>query len=146
MNFRAKIKKAFFDQVKVTKAMDRKTARAMIRTGGTMRKHAQYSMRSRQKPAPAGQPPHARKRKLLKRELYFSYSDQTKSVVVGPIITPNSKQPSLPKLMEQGGHITYVTKKLKLKVKKYAPRPYMNPALEANRGKIAGYYAEGGLT
>lgn len=141
------IQKAFFDSVKVQKALDAKTKRVFIRVGGRVRKTAQFSMRSRKESAKPPNPPHAHK-KLLKKHIYFSYDEQKKEVVIGPILI-RSKVDSpvkVTKLLEKGGHRFKFKQKEGGFVKQvYAGNPYMGPAFLKSKGFIAEQYKIGGL-
>lgn len=141
------MRKAKFDTDKVRRRMDKTTLRAMDRMGGTLRKYAQFSMKNRTKlVSPPGSPPHARKQKLLKRLLYYSYDPSNKVLVVGPVLFRGSKTDGLPSLMERGGVINKVDDKDKPVMLRYEPRPYMGPSLTDNMGKIAGFFGEAGLS
>ena len=146
-NVRFAMKRAKFDADKVRRRMDKNTLRAMDRTGGTLRKYMQYSMKDRATMvSPPGSPPYARKHKLLKRLIYYHYDTRTKRLVVGPILYQGAKTLGLPKLMEKGGSIQEVQDSGRVVIRQYEPRPYAGPALTANMGKIAGFYAEAGLS
>lgn len=130
-----KVVRSFFDKEKVTKALDRKTRRIFMRYGGRIRKYAQFSMRSRKGSASPGSPPHAHGEKLLKRLLFFSYEDSSKSVVIGPVLLERTKEKKIPRLMEEGGIVTGLYKG-KTVQKRYRGNPFMKPAFEANIGGV----------
>ena len=137
-----KVKKLFFESEKTRRFLDRKRRKALMKSGAFVRRTAQFSMKSRKrKSSQPGQPPHKRNRKLLSKLLFFSYDERTDSVVIGPIIFDQSTTEGLPKLMEKGGTVTHVTVykngRQKVEQAKYPARPFMMPALLANRGKIA---------
>lgn len=68
--------------------------------------------------------------------IYFGYDRQSDSVIVGPV---GFKGSNVPRVLEYGGK-TVITRrvrgKLVRKVVQIAPRPYMRPALDANRQLI----------
>jgi hypothetical protein len=127
----AEVKKQFFDRLTVKKALDRKTLKVLNSFGGTVRKTAQYSMRSRKGPSKAGEPPHAHGKKLLRKLLFYSLDPKSKSVIIGPILKPTTEKLHIPRTHEIGGSI---------KQKHYPPRPYMKPAFAKHVGKVAALY------
>ena len=87
----AKAKNFFFDRALVTQYMDRKTASALAKGGGLIRRIAQNSMRSRKKASAPGTPPsrHKPRGQGLTYILYI-FDPRTKSVVIGPVLFPNT--------------------------------------------------------
>ena len=71
----------------------------------------------------------------LRDKLEFSFDFGSKSVVVGPVKL-FSKAGDAPSALEFGGSTTIKTRN-KLARVFVAPHPFMRPALEANRNKIA---------
>lgn len=135
----ARIKQAFLDREKVQKSLDKKSLKVLARYGGSVRKTAQYSMRSRKKSAPKGQPPYAHGKKLLKRLLFYSLEKQRKTVVVGPVLLSETAKEGVPKLMEVGGTITRRVKDKSVKYV-YTGHAFMKPASEVHIGKVASWY------
>lgn len=143
----------FFDSdavLKVTTAAERKV---LSKQGAFVRRRARASIRKRAKPSQPGQPPRSVKG-FLRQFLYFVFDPQTRSVVVGPAAFKS--RPRTPSLLEFGGTSTrqevrlrhqWVTARLqgrlpkKLKSRRvpvaYGARPYMGPALDAERPKFA---------
>lgn len=136
-----KFKKLWFDEKRVQRMMTRKERKALNRYGGIVRKHAQFSMKSRKKKSKAGEPPSAHV-KTLKRLLFYSYDPGTKSTVVGPVLLERTQNQRVPRTHEEGGVITVKNEKHQIEVLNYPPRPYMLPAHQKHVGKIAQWYAE----
>lgn len=135
-----KLTDAFLDNPKIQKYLDQKTKKVFVRFGGTVRKTAQFSMRSRKGTAPAGQPPYAHKKKLLRKLLFFSYDVNTKTVVIGPVRIERTMDQHIPKLMEEGGKVAKETRSGKIVTLDYTPHPFMQPAFETHIGKLAEMY------
>lgn len=135
-----KITEAFLDSPKIQKFIDQKTKKVFVRFGGTVRKTAQFSMRTRKGTAPAGQPPYAHDKKLLRKLLFFFYDVETKTVVIGPIRLDKTADQHIPKLMEEGGKIARVTRSGKTVVHEYDEHPFMKPAFDKHIGKLAEMY------
>lgn len=178
----------FFDAEAVLKKMDRATARVMSRFGAFVRRRAQTSIRYRLKPAPPGQPPSAHKTVMrpktnrrtgvtrmqpsspLRDLIFFAYSAESQTVIVGPAIFAGSHarlQPTrgtIPETLERGGVLRgegrtlfmaqaagrnsagrFVSKgKRAVRLRgniSIAARPFMGPALEAELPKLAPMYA-----
>lgn len=147
VDIHAEVKKAFFDSIKVQKALDKKTRKILTRVGGRIRKFAQFSMKpggKGGKVAAPGEAPRTHKTKLLKRMLYFAYDFKAKTVVVGPVLLDRTKDLGIPRLMEVGGSQT-IQEKTKTVVREYHPHPYMQPAFMSNVSFIAGEFGKGGL-
>ncbi len=105
----AKAKDFFFDRVLVTQYMDRKTASALAKGGGLIRRIAQNSMRSRKKASAPGTPPsrHRPRGQGLTYILYV-FDPRTKSVVIGPVLfanTVNADGTTAPEVNEFGGRV-----------------------------------------
>lgn len=130
-----KLKRLFFTEANVIKTLGRKRARALSRFGAATRAFAQRSMRPRKGKSPAGIPPYAHNRKLLRKLLFFAF-DGSSSVVVGPILKPSTRNIGIPKAHEKGGVIAG-----KNGVARYPARPYMEPAGAKYLPKIKEWYA-----
>lgn len=110
----AQAKDFFFDRDLVTRYMDRKTASALARAGGLVRRIAQNSMRSRKKPSMPGTPPsrHVRRGQGLTYILYV-FDPKSKAVVIGPVLfskTVNADGTTAPQTNEFGGKVIYRSK------------------------------------
>jgi len=95
----------FLDSSKLLAKVDAAKRKNLSFSGAVLRRSAQESMRYRNKPAPAGQPPSAHKEgkgPLLRKRLFFAFEPATESVVVGPEALSGAKADA-PELMERGG-------------------------------------------
>ena len=105
----AKAKNFFFDRVLVTQYMDRKTASALAKGGGLIRRIAQNSMRSSKKASAPGTPPSRhRPRGQGLTYILFVFDPRTKSVVIGPVLfskTVNPDGTTAPEVNEFGGRV-----------------------------------------
>ena len=98
--FDLRIKDLFFDRQKVIRAVDQATRKALAKAGAFIRQRAKTSIRKRQGPARAGDPPHSHVG-LLKKFLFFGYDPASKSVVIGPARLARSTD--APHTLEFGG-------------------------------------------
>jgi hypothetical protein len=122
MDIVANARKSFFDTGKVTTALDKATKKALSKFGAFVRQRAKSSIRSRKQISQPGQPPsnHAGH---LKRLIFFQYSADEKTVVIGPVPFRRGIAPSL---LESGGvRISKNGRPLK-----YRQRPFMKPAFD----------------
>lgn len=142
MELRANIKKVIIKTEKVLRSMDRKTAKALIAYGSYTRRTAMFSMKNRKKgSAPVGTPPYA-KLKLIKKNIFYSYDEKSKSIIVGPAgFKKKSHGYNVVKTLEAGGVVTAVTRKEAL-VKRYGGNPYMKPAHDENLPKVIKAFGE----
>lgn len=130
-----RFKLIFFDRPKVQRAADRGTIRALSRAGAFIRTRARSLIRKRKRISLPGDPPSSHIG-LLRRLIFFGYDRRRESVVVGPAARRNSK---VPRVLEEGGISTATSwdghqlteRKIKIRA-----RPYMAPALEAERENI----------
>ena len=135
-----RVTRMFFDKPKVLRAVNRAKYRALSKAGGWIRKTARFSMRRRKTSASPGRPPSAHVG-LLRDFLFYAYDPSSRSVVIGPAAMKRRRD-DVPALMEWGGtrHVrrgelykrrgskkwARATKSTNLK---YAPHPFMGPAL-----------------
>ena len=75
----------FFDRASVMSAADRATRRVLSKFGAYVRQTARTSIRKRKSISQPGQPPSSHTG-LLKRNIFFVFSPDTQSVVIGPIL------------------------------------------------------------
>lgn len=124
----------FFDSKKVLKALDKAEKAVLSKFGAYIRTTARRSIRSRKKTASPGSPPSSHIG-TLKRLIFFGYDTNTKSVVVGPQLF-NGKSgggsKTVANVLEQGGTRNGVA---------YDKFPFMAPALDQNKDKFAGLFA-----
>lgn len=128
----ASIKGQFFDRKAITDGIDPAAKKALSRAGAFIRTRARSSIRKRKAASAPGQPPSSHEGSL-KRLLFFSYDSGSRSVVIGPV---PFREGTAPRLLEEGG-VTTIVRKSRPRSAYYRPRPYMGPAFQAERGKIA---------
>jgi hypothetical protein len=151
------LRRGFFDQSKVVRAVSLAKRKAFSKAGAGVRKTAMTSIAYKDGPAPAGQPPHAhrysgftRQRKLktgkviqqasspLRELILFAYDFKTESVVVGPVDFKGARGPKQgPRLLEFGGSATAQDGKGRPKRYRFKPHPFMRPAMAAEAPKFA---------
>lgn len=155
-------KKFFFDRGAVIAAVGKARATVMGKAGAFIRRTAQFSIRPRKRPSKPGQPP-TNQTGLLRQHIYFQYDPETRSVVVGPAKAPSKKMSNrpIPSILEFGGDVQVLEQQLsgglwvrggdprfkhgasrptRTRTATIAPRPFMRPALEKNRDKIAKFW------
>ena len=122
----------FFDRQAVTNAADRATRKVLSKFGAFVRQTARTSIRRRKSISEPGQPPSSHTG-LLKRNIFFVFSPEARSVVIGPILL--NKGTDAPRLLEHGD--TVVRKRRGKRVRmKYRPRPFMGPAFDREQQKL----------
>jgi hypothetical protein len=122
----------FFDRLAVTNAVDRAQRKVLSKFGAFVRRRARNSIRKRKAISEPGRPPSSHTG-LLKRNIFFVFSPETRSVVIGPILL--NQRTDAPRLLEYGG--TVVRKKRSKRVRmKYRARPYMGPAFEKEQSQL----------
>jgi hypothetical protein len=128
----AQAKGLFFDRQAVTNAADRAQRKVLSKFGAFVRQAARTSIRKRKSISEPGQPPSSYTG-LLKRNIFFLFSPQTRSVVIGPILL--NKGIDALRILEHGD--TVVRKKRTKRVRmKYRARPYMGPAFEKEQSRL----------
>ena len=117
--------KAFFTTEEVLRKLDAATAKKYSQFGYFTMKDARQSLRKRKSPSRPGKPPRSDSG-LLKRFIYFSYDDMSRSVVIGPTpLDGRIRLLQVPKVLEYGGKIPG---KKNNRDSKIDARPYMRPA------------------
>lgn len=133
------IKKNFFDRDKVQRAVDKSMRQSLSKFGAFVRTRSRSSIRKRKKPSPPGSPPSSHTG-LLKKFIYFSYDEASKTVVIGPMAFRASA--TAPELLEYGGAgvvSQYVTRRgQKRRAGQWRPRPFMRPAYATELPKFMG--------
>jgi len=135
-------KQTFFDRKAVRSAVDRTTRRVLSRFGAFVRRAAKSSIRKRKRVSAPGEPPSSHTG-LLKKFIFFGYDRPRRSVVIGPQRL-NQKIGDAPAALEHGGTSTVIEglrgkrKKRHVKIK---ARPYMGPAFEQEKPKLAAMWA-----
>jgi hypothetical protein len=157
-----RMKEFFFDKQVVRDRMSKANRRALSKAGAFIRRRARSSLRRRKKPSPAGQPPsvHTSDRVATLKNILFAYEPEHESLVVGPVrlnqstfMGPVLGSSTVPQVHEFGSTIkvreTKVGKRWRMGAKRgkpnqpvrvrsaqYPARPFMGPALEAEKDHI----------
>jgi hypothetical protein len=97
-----------------------------------VRQTARTSIRKRHSISPPGRPPSSHTG-LLKRNIFFVFSPETRSVVIGPILL--NTHTDAPRLLEHGGTARGTRGNRRVRLK-YRPRPFMGPALEREQQRL----------
>ena len=129
-----KFKQMFFTSKAVLSATDRATRRVLSRFGAYVRRAAKSSIRKRKTISRPGSPPSSHTG-LLKRFILFGYDPAKRSVVIGPVRLTRGDRGEAPALLEYGG-TTALKKDGKRKRARFRARPYMGPAMEAEKPKL----------
>lgn len=129
----------FFDRAVVTSAAERGTRKVLARFGAFVRQSAKSSIRKRKAISAPGQPPSSHTG-LLKRNIFFVFSPETRSVVIGPILL-NGKQTDAPRLLEQGDTVLRRRRNRSVRMT-YRPRPFMGPAFEREQQKLSALWRD----
>lgn len=121
----------FFDREAVTKAVSKATRGVLSKAGAYVRTAARSSIRTRKAISAPGDPPSSHTG-TLKRSILFGYDRSSESVVIGPTnfraadgATGGASRLELGGTTSRGG-----------KVRHYAARPFMLPALEKEASKF----------
>jgi len=119
----------FFNAAPLMDAVDQAERRTLSKAGAFVRRRAKSSIRKRKGVSKPGQPPSSHEGSL-KRLIFFGYSLQTGSVVVGPVsfssLNNTQSSKTIPGLLEFGGRARRGGRPAR-----YRPRPFMGPAVEA---------------
>lgn len=159
----ARFKGYFFDTKHVEQAVDAPRRRILSKAGAFIRRRAKSSIRKRKAASSPGSPPSSHTG-ILKKFIYFGYDPASDSVVVGPAKTNQvffgeDRKPetgTVPSVLEYGGSITLFEverggrwvradlrsrrrlagKRTRYRKVRIDPRPYMRPALDAERSNF----------
>lgn len=156
-------KHGFFDSSAILKAMDKASRKALPKAGAFVRRRARSSIRkapkvdvatgkvtrgrkkkgaaTRDAIAQPGKPPYGHGDQKLKRLIFFAWDQSTRSVIIGPAKFENARGAG-PQFLEDGGGTVLTNRKGKRRSVHYAGNPFMNPALEAERDKIAEFFRD----
>ncbi len=137
MTFQA-AKGGFFDREKVKRSVDAGTRRVFSKFGAFVRQRAKTSIRKRKGTSPPGSPPYSHVG-LLRKFILFAYDPQRKSVVIGPTLTKEGSP--APRLLEHGGDAV-IEDRGKKRHARYRPRPFMQPAFEAEKPKLSALWRD----
>ena len=127
-----KAKSLFFDRSAVTTAVDRAQKKVFSKFGTFVRQTARSSIRERRSISEPGQPPSSHTG-LLKRNIFFVYSPESRSVVIGPILL--NKETDAPRLLEHGDTVVRTRRKKRVRMK-YRARPFMGPAFKKEQQQL----------
>lgn len=150
------VKYSFFDKDAVKRQMDSANYKAFNRFGAATRLTAQRSMRKGRKgTAPAGSPPYAHGRPMLRQHIYYAFDVAKQDVVIGPVLVGrkthvlNSKKTGHGSLLNLSGTIPHLQEfggesMLNGREAYYRPHPFMRPAFNKILPKLKSYYPNGG--
>ena len=122
----------FFDRAAVTSAADRGTRKVLSRFGAFVRQSARSSIRRRKGISRPGEPPSSHTG-LLKRHIFFVFSPEQRSVVIGPVLL--NKGTDAPRLLEHGDTVVRRRRNRRVRMT-YRARPYMQPAFEREQQQL----------
>lgn len=125
-------KRLFFDRAAVTSAADRGTRKVLSKFGAFVRQTAKTSIRKRKAVSEPGQPPSSHTG-LLKRNIFFVFSPETRSVVIGPILL--NQRTDAPRLLEHGDTVVRRRRNRRVRMT-YEARPFMGPAFEREQQQL----------
>jgi hypothetical protein len=146
----------FLDRQEVTKRIGKANRRAMSKVGAYVRRRARSSLRRRKRPSEPGQPPsvHSRNKVATLKNILFAYDPGNETLVVGPVrlnlskvLGPQLGTATVPQVLEFGETVKVREVRVgkswrsgmrrvrsgqpvRVRSAKYAPRPFMGPALE----------------
>ena len=146
----------FLDRQEVVKSIGKANRRAMSKVGAFIRRRARSSLRRRKRPSMPGQPPsvHSRSKVATLKNILFAYDPQNETLVVGPVrlnqsslLGPQLGSATVPQVLEFGDTVKIREVRVgnnwrsgvrrvrpgqprRVRAAKYAPRPFMGPALE----------------
>lgn len=160
------LKQSFFDRMAVINRVEAAKLRVLSKFGAFVRRRAQTSLRKRKAVSKPGEPPSSHTG-ILRRFIFFSYDHATGGVVIGPMKTnqvffDKHRRPvtgTVPQVLEYGGSITILEwqrfpggpweradlrsrrrlaeRPLRYRTANIAARPFMRPALAAERPKFS---------
>lgn len=122
----------FFDRAKVTNATDKATRKVLSRFGAFVRQTARSSIRKRKHTSSPGQPP-TNKTGLLKKFIFFGYSPESRSVVIGAALL--NKSTAAQRILEHGDTVDGERRGKRVRMK-YEARPYMQPAFVKEKSQL----------
>jgi len=140
---RMDLKAIFFDRKAVRSAVDRTTRRVLSKFGAFVRRAARSSIRKRKRASAPGEPPSSHTG-LLRRFIFFGYDRSRRSVVIGPGRL-NERIGDALAALEHGGTSTVLEGlrgKRKKRHVKFKARPYMGPAFEREKPKLAAMWRD----
>jgi hypothetical protein len=157
-----RMKDVFFDRAAVKNRMTKANRKALSKAGAFIRRRARSSLRRRKKSSPPGQPPsvHTSDRVATLKNILFAYDPHSESLVVGPVklnpktlLSPQLAGATVPQVHEFGATVKIREVKVgrgwrsgvrrvrpgqpvRVRAAVYAERPFMGPALEAEKDQF----------
>ena len=161
-NMTMRAKQLFFDRRLVQNRMSKANRKALSKAGAFIRRRARSSLRRRKRVSAPGQPPsvHSTDGVATLKNILFAYEPNLESLVVGPVklnqqalFGPQLGSTTVPQLHEFGGRVRIREAKVgrqwragvrrvrpgqpvRVRSARYAERPFMGPALEAEQDHI----------
>lgn len=126
-------KSLFFDRQKVQSAVSRAERRVLSKFGSFVRQDSKQRIRRRKRSSSPGESP-TNRTGLLKRHIYFVFSPETRSVVIGPVLLNRST--GAPATLEHGGETVIETKRRQSIRVEIEARPFMGPAFQQELPKL----------
>lgn len=123
----------FFDRQKVQSAVSRAERRVLSKFGSFVRQDSKQRIRRRKRSSSPGESP-TNRTGLLKRHIYFVFSPETRSVVIGPVLLNRST--GAPETLEHGGEAVIETKRRQSVRVEIESRPFMGPAFQQELPKL----------
>jgi len=162
-----RMKDFFFDKKAVRSRMSKANRKALSKAGAFIRRGARSSLRRRKKSSQPGQPPsvHSTSSVATLKNILFAYEPQSESLVVGPVklnqktlLGPDLGDATVPQVHEFGATVKIREAKVgknwrsgvrrvrsgqpvRVRAAKYPERPFMGPALEAEKDHIPDAWA-----
>lgn len=162
-----RMKDVFFDRAAVKNRMTKANRKALSKAGAFIRRRARSSLRRRKKQSPPGQPPsaHTSDRVASLKNILFAYEPNSESLVVGPVklnrkalLGPQLGGATVPQVHEFGATVKIREVKvgkgwrsgvrrvrpgqpIRVRAAVYAERPFMGPALDAEKDHIPDAWA-----
>jgi hypothetical protein len=160
-------KQLFFDRRLVKRRISKANRKALSKAGAFIRRRARSSLRRRKGVSSPGRPPsvHSSDSVATLKNILFAYEPQSESLVVGPVrlnqqalLGPQLGSTTVPQLHEFGGRVRIREVKvgnrwfsgvrrvrpgqpIRVRSARYAERPFMGPALEAEKDNIPDAWA-----
>jgi hypothetical protein len=155
-------KQLFFDRRLVKNRISKANRKALSKAGAFIRRRARSSLRRRKGVSTPGRPPsvHSSDGVATLKNILFAYEPNSESLVVGPVklnqqtlLGPQLGAMTVPQLHEFGGRVRIREVKVgkqwrsgvrrvrprqpvRVRSAKYPERPFMGPALEAEKDNI----------
>lgn len=123
----------FFDRQKVQSAVSRAERRVLSKFGSFVRQDSKQRIRRHKRSSSPGESP-TNRTGLLKRHIYFVFSPETRSVVIGPVLLNRST--GAPATLEHGGETTIETRRRQSIRVEIEARPFMEPAFQQELPKL----------